>query len=99
MGLDLDVGAEVGRDRRFELAGDFVGVGKAHPAVDFEVERDALAPADVLDAEVVDKQAPAAGDEQNALEQGLVVERHRIGGERHLDIRLAGSESPPRRPP
>ena len=61
-------------------------VAQTHASVDFEIERHALALADVLDRDVMDEQAPPAGDQLHALEHGLVVERQRIGGDGQRDI-------------
>ena len=49
--------------------------------VDFEIERDGLAPFDLLDGDVVHRQASARRDHQHALEDRFVVELERIGGD------------------
>ena len=87
VGLDLDVLADFLGDRVFELGGEPMGVAERHRAIDFEIERDGLAPVDVLDGDVVHRQASARGDHQHPLEDRLVVERERIGGDGQFGLR------------
>ena len=75
MGLDFDVLADLLGDRIFKLGGEPMGVAERHRAVDFEIEGDGLARFDVLDGDMVHRQAPARRDHQHALEDRLVVER------------------------
>ena len=76
MGLDLDVARRVRpRSPSSSWLATSCASRKRIRAVDLEVERDARAPADLLDRDVMDEQPPPAGDHQHALEQGLVVER------------------------
>ena len=61
-------------------------LAERHRAVDLEIEGDGLAPFDVLDGDMVHRQAPARRDQQHALEDRLVVERERIGGDGQLGL-------------
>ena len=58
-----------------------MGVAERHRAVDFEIEGDSLAPFDVLDGDVVHRQASPRCDHQHPLEDRFVVELERIGGD------------------
>ena len=82
--LDLDMGAEFAADRVFEACGGFMGGGELHVAIDFEIETHRQLSIDLLDIEVVDSLAAARGNQHDLLEDGLGVERHRIGG--HGDV-------------
>ena len=87
VGLDLDVVADLCGDRVLKLGGEPMGVAERHRAVDLEIEGDSLAPFNVLDGHVVHRQAAARGDHQHPLEDRLVVERERIGGDRQFGLR------------
>ena len=86
VGLDLDVLADFLGDGVFELGGERVGVAERHRPVDFEIEGDGLAPFDLLDGDVVHRQASPRRDHQHALEDRFVVELERIGGEGQIGL-------------
>ena len=94
MGLDLDALADLLGDSVFQFARDAMRLAKRHRAVDLEVERDALAPPDMLDGDVVHRQAPARRDHQHALEDRFIIERERIGGDGHVRLRPAPHDAP-----
>jgi hypothetical protein len=54
---------------------------KVYCAVDFAIERHALAPAHVLDDDMMHRQTQARPVQQRAFEDRLVVERDWIGGD------------------
>jgi hypothetical protein len=60
---------------------------KVHCAVDFEIERHALAAAHVLDDDMMHRQTQARPDQQHAFDDRLVVERDRIGGDGQIRLR------------
>ena len=70
-----------------------MSVAERHCAVDFEIEGDGLAPLDILDGDMVHRQAAARGDHQHALEDRLVVERERIGGDGQFGLRAIAGRS------
>ena len=82
MGLDLDVGAELVAERRFQLVGDVVGRAERELAVDLEIERDRTPAPDVVHGDVVHGERLVARDHHDALLHGLVVERARGGRRR-----------------
>ncbi len=86
---------DFGGDRLVEVGSDGMGGAQGHRAVDLEIERDALAPVDVLDGDMMHRQPPPRGDQQHPLEDRLVVERDRVGGDG--EIRLRPSLADPRR--
>ncbi len=84
MRVDLDRLAELLADRLLEIGGDRMRAPMRHAAVELEIERDGEALADQLRDDVMHLYAAARGDEQNALERGLVVDGDRMRGERDL---------------
>ena len=68
-------------------------VAKRHRAVDLEIEGDGLPRFDVLDGDMVHRQASARGDHQHPLEDRLVVEGERIGGDRQFGLRPFSSDA------
>ena len=93
VGLDLDVVADLRGDRVFELRGEPMSVAERHRAVDFEIEGDGLARFDILDGDMVHRQASARRDHQHPLEDRLVVERERIGGDGQFGLGPAPDDS------
>ena len=81
MGLDLDVGAEFGAQRRFQPIGDLVRRAERQAAVDLQIERDRQPPADRVHRDVMHRERAIARDHHHALEHGLVA-RARAGRSR-----------------
>ena len=84
MGIDLDGGAELGGDCAFQAVGYVMRLAEREPAVDFQVERDRQAILQVVDGHMMDGKRAVARDDHDAIDHGLVVERHRIGGDGRL---------------
>ena len=87
MGLDLDFGAELVAQRRFQAVGDFVRARERQAAVDFEIERDRQLPADGVHGDVMHGERAVARDHHHALQHRLVVERARHDVDGGLGVR------------
>jgi hypothetical protein len=87
VGLDFDVLADFARDRILKFGGEPMSVAERHRAVDLKIERNGLARFDILDGDVVHRQAAARGDHQHPREDRLVVERERVGGDGQFSLR------------
>ena len=70
-----------------------MSVAERHRAVDFEIEGDGLAPFDVLDNDMMHRQASARRDHQHPLEDGLVVEPERVGGKGQIGLGPASDDA------
>src|SRR4051812_9315511 len=84
VGVDLDVRTEFGPDRRLQAVRLPMRRFQAHAAVYLKIEADAEPAAEVLHHDVVDEHAPARGDQHDALQDRLVIERSRLRRYRDL---------------
>ncbi len=58
MGFDLDAGAQLFAERRFQLVGDVMGRAERKLAVDLEIERDGTLAPDVVHGDMVHGERP-----------------------------------------
>ena len=86
VGLDLDALADFVSDGVLELGGKRMGVAERHRPIDFEIEGDRLAPFDLLDGDVVHRQAAPGCNHQHPLEDRFVVELERVGGNGEIGL-------------
>ena len=84
MGVDLHVRSELLADRVFQPACDVVRGTKRKQTVDFEIEGDGEPALDLMHGDVVHRQRAIARGHHDPFEHGLVVERARLRGDRHL---------------
>ncbi len=94
MALDLDVGAELASESRFEPRGDLMRIAKRHAAVHLDIETDRRAAVEFLHGHVMDLHMAFRGDQGHALQDGFVVEGDRMrrdGDERPPDARALTS--------
>ena len=87
VGIDFHAGAELGGDRAFQSVRQGVGLAQRELAVHFQVERDRQPVLQVVHRHVMHGERAVARDHHDAVEHGLVVERHRIGGDGRLGAR------------
>ena len=87
VGLDLDAGAELGRDRVFQSVRHVVGGAQRKLAVHLQVERNRQPVLQVVHRHMMHGERAIARDHHDAIEHGLVVERDRIGGDDRLGAR------------
>ena len=81
MRLDLDVAAELRPQRRLQRRGGLMRRAMRHVPVELEIEADAAPAVDILDRHVMHGQAAQRRRQQHALEDGLVAQRARVGGD------------------
>ena len=78
MGVDLDLRPELVPDRRLEPVRERVRGPEGHAPVDLDVEADAEPAGDSWTMTWCTKHPAVRGDQQDALEHGLVVELGRL---------------------
>ena len=91
MGVDLHLRSQLLADRVFEPACDIVGGAERKRSVDFEIEGDREPSFDRMHGDVMHRKRPVARYHHDPFEHGLVIERARLGGYRHLGGRPFGA--------